>query len=164
VARLIVEQPPGYFESWPGELASVLSHVVGELRRTRGTDERGWTWGELRPLPLTHALGQHRLLGPIYNRGPLPGYGDSTTVNQAGFEFWQPLRHSTVTAHLRSRIDVGNWSASRFVLLGGQSGNPLSPHYDDLVRLWQAGEGVAIHWEEAAVAEHALHSLRLVPA
>jgi len=163
VARLIVEQPPGYFGSWPGEIAAVLSHVISELRRTRGRDEQAWAWGELRPLPLEHPLGKHRLLAPLYNRGPLLGYGDSTTVNQAGFEFWQPLRHSTVTAHVRSLIDVGNWSASRFVLLGGQSGNPLSPHYDDLVSSWQQGQGVAIHWEDAAVAEHAVHSLRLVP-
>ena len=104
------------------------------------------------------------MLGPIFNRGPLPGYGDSTTVNQASFEFWQPLRHSTVSAHVRSVMDVGNWSASRFVLLGGQSGNPCSPHYDDLVPIWLRGEGVPIHWEEAAVAEHALHRLRLTPS
>jgi penicillin amidase len=164
VARLIVEQPPGYFTSWPHELASVLSHVVQELRRTRGANEQAWAWGELRPLPLAHPFGQQRLLAPIYNRPSLAGYGDGTTVNQAGFEFWQPLRHSTVSAHIRSAIDVGNWSASRFVLLGGQSGNPLSPHYDDLVDPWQKGEGVPIHWEDAALAEHAVHTLRLVPA
>jgi len=164
LARLIVEQPAGYFASWPGELALVLSQVVRELSRDFGADERGWAWGKLRPLPLTHRLGQKPLLAPVFNRGPLPGYGDGTTVNQAGFEFWQPLRHSTVSAHMRSLIDVGNWSASRFVLLGGQSGNPLSPHYDDLVPLWQRGEGVPIHWEDAALSQHAVHTLRLVPA
>ena len=100
----------------------------------------------------------------LVNRGPLPGYGDSTTVNQASFEFWQPLRHSTVSAHVRSVMDVGNWSASRFVLLGGQSGNPCSPHYDDLVPLWQRGEGVPIHWEDAALDTHAVHTLRLSPS
>jgi penicillin amidase len=164
LARLIVEQPAGYFASWPDELGLVLSQVVRELARDFGSDERGWAWGKLRPLPLTHRLGQKPLLAPIFNRGPLPGYGDGTTVNQAGFEFWQPLRHSTVSAHVRSLIDVGNWSASRFVLLGGQSGNPLSPHYDDLVPLWQRGEGVPIHWEDAALAQHTVYTLRLVPA
>ncbi len=94
----------------------------------------------------------------------MPGYGDGTTVNQAGFEYWKPLRHSTVTAHLRSVIEVGGWSASRFVLLGGQSGNPLSPHYADMIPLWQRGEGVPIHWEDADAARAALHELRLVPA
>jgi len=163
VARLIVEQPAGFFPSWPAELASVLSQVVRDLRRDFGADERAWAWGELRPLPLRHRLGQKALLAPIFNRGPLPGYGDSTTVNQAGFEFWRPLRHSTVSAHLRSLIDVGDWSASRFVLLGGQSGNPLSPHYDDLVPLWQRGEGVPIHWQDDELARHAVHTLRLVP-
>ena len=32
----------------------------------------------------------------------------------------------------------------RFVLPGGQSGNPLSPHYDDLFELYRRGEGVPI--------------------
>jgi penicillin amidase len=164
VARMILEQPAGYFASWPAELASVLSQVVRDLRRDFGSDERAWAWGALRPLPLSHRLGQKALLAPIFNRGPLPGYGDGTTVNQAGFEFWQPLRHSTVSAHLRSLIEVGNWSASRFVLLGGQSGNPLSAHYDDLIPLWQRGEGVPIHWHDAALAQHTVHTLRLVPA
>jgi penicillin amidase len=164
VARLILEQPPGYFGSWPREMAEVLGAVVRRLRHDFGADERRWAWGEIRPLPLRHLLGQHALLGPIFNRGPLPGYGDGTTVNQAGFEFWEPLRHSTVTAHVRSVMDVGNWSASRFVLLGGQSGNPCSPHYDDLVPFWLRGEGVPIHWEDAAVAAHSVHTLRLTPS
>ncbi|HEU4577184.1 MAG TPA: penicillin acylase family protein [Polyangiaceae bacterium] len=164
VARLIVEQPQGYFASWPQEMAEVLSATVRWLRRDFGADERRWAWGEIRPLPLRHLLGQHPVLGPIFNRGPLPGYGDGTTVNQAGFEFWQPLRHSTVSAHVRSVMDVGNWSASRFVLLGGQSGNPCSPHYDDLVPLWQRGEGVPIHWEDSAITAHAVHILQLTPS
>ncbi len=164
VARLMLDQPAGYFESWPREMAEVLGGVVRWLRRDFGSDERRWAWGEIRPLPLRHLLGQHPLLGPIYNRGPLPGYGDSTTVNQASFEFWQPLRHSTVSAHVRSVMDVGNWSAARFVLLGGQSGNPCSQHYDDLVPLWQRGEGVPIHWEDAAVDAHTRHTLRLTPS
>jgi penicillin G amidase len=163
LARLILEQPSGYFASWPAELSSVLSHVVRGLRSRHGHDEHAWAWGRLRPLRLTHLLGQQRWLAPIFNRGPLPGYGDGTTVNQAGFEFWQPLRHSSVTAHVRSLIEVGDWSAARFALLGGQSGNPLSPHYDDLVPLWQRGEGVSVHWEDAAVQQHAVHRLSLRP-
>ena len=43
-------------------------------------------------------------------------------------------------------VDVGDWSASRFVIAGGQSGNPLSRHFDDLFELWQRGEGVPMAW------------------
>jgi penicillin amidase len=162
-ARLIVQQPAGFFESWPGEMVSCLSHVIDWLARDFGTDEHAWAWGRVRPLPLNHHLGQQKILASIYNRGPLPGYGDGTTVNQAGFEFWKPLRHSTVTAHQRAVIDVGNWGASRYVLLGGQSGNPLSDHYADLVPIWQQGRGVPIHWEDEAVAKHTISTLTLIP-
>jgi penicillin amidase len=110
-----------------------------------------------------HRFGEKKPLDRIFNRGPLPGYGDGTTVNQAGFSYWKPLLHSTVTAHLRAVMEVGDWSSSRFVLLGGQSGNPLSPHYADLIPLWQRGEGVPIHWDDAEVARATKHELRLIP-
>ena len=164
VAQLIRTQPAGYFESWPAEIARVLSQVVHELRSQFGEDEAAWAWGKIRPLPLNHRLGQHALLGKLFNRAPIEGFGDGTTVNQAGFEFWKPLRHSTVTAHLRSVIDVGKWSSSSFVLLGGQSGNPLSSHYADQIPLWQRGAGLPIHWEDDAVHRHARHALTLVPS
>jgi penicillin amidase len=164
MAQLITTQPDGYFASWPAEMARALSRVVLDLKRDFGPNEADWAWGKIRPLPLNHRLGQHPLLGKLFNRDSLPGYGDGTTVHQAGFEFWKPLRHSTVTAHLRSVIDIGDFGSSRFVLLGGQSGNPLSAHYADLIPLWQRGEGVPIHWEDSAVTEHALHTLTLVPS
>ncbi|HYQ30178.1 MAG TPA: penicillin acylase family protein, partial [Polyangiaceae bacterium] len=64
----------------------------------------------------------------------------------------------------RSVMEVGNWEASRFVLLGGQSGNPLSPHYGDLVALHQRGEGVPVHWQDDEVARHAVATLTLSPS
>jgi penicillin amidase len=58
---------------------------------------------------------------------------------------------------------VGEWENSRYSLPGGQSGNPLSPHYDDLLPLWERGEGVPIAWGEEAVAEGTREVLRLGP-
>lgn len=164
VVRMIRQRPPGYVESWDAELAGALSEAVRQLRERFGNDEAAWAWGRIRPLTLRHRFGDKKPLGQLFNVGPLPGWGDGTTVNQAGFEFYEPLRHSTVTAHLRSVIDIGNWGASRFVLLGGQSGNPLSRHYADMVPLYQKGEGVPVHWDDAEVARHAVATLTLVPA
>jgi penicillin amidase len=64
---------------------------------------------------------------------------------------------------MRSVIDVGAWDNCRFVLPAGQSGNPLSPHYGDLLPLWQRGEGVPIAWSPEAVARATRDTLRLVP-
>jgi penicillin G amidase len=47
------------------------------------------------------------------------------------------------------------------VLPGGQSGNPLSQHYDDQFPLWQRGEGVPIAWTPEAVRAAAVVTLTL---
>jgi penicillin amidase len=164
VARLVRDQPDGYFEDWSAALDDALSEAIKTLTEKFGPASKGWLWGNIRQLTLRHRFGDKKPLDKVFNVGPIAGWGDGTTVNQAGFEFWNPLRHSTVTAHLRSVFDIGNWGASRFVLLGGQSGNPLSPHYADLVPLHQRGQGIAVHWEDAEVARQAVSTLTLSPS
>ena len=51
-----------------------------------------------------------------------------------------------------------------FRLPGGQSGNPLSPHYDDLLPLWRRGDGVPIAWSPEMVRKSAKDILTLAPA
>lgn len=164
VTRLIAEQPPGYVPDWEEELVAALTEAVELLNEKFGSKSAQWAWGDVRPLTLRHRFGDQKPLDQVFNIGPLRGYGDGTTVNQAGFEFWHPLRHSTVTAHLRSIIDLGDWGASRFVVLGGQSGNPLSEHYADLVPLYERAEGVPVHFTEDEVRRHTLHTQMLLPS
>lgn len=164
LAQLIVERPSGYFTAWDTALAEALAEAITTLTTKFGPEPDAWAWGNVRQLTLRHRLGEKKPLDRIFNLGPFPGYGDSTTVNHAGLEFWEPLRHPNVTAHLRSVIDIGNWGASRFVLLGGQSGNPLSPHYGDQVPLYLRGEGVPVHWDDEAVRANAVSSSTLVPS
>jgi penicillin amidase len=64
---------------------------------------------------------------------------------------------------LRMVLDVGAWDESRFSMPGGQSGNPFSPHYDDLLRLWRRGDGVPIVWSEDRIQEAAAATFRLLP-
>jgi penicillin G amidase len=163
VSRLVRERPLGYVSDWDAELSGALADAIRMLRQRHGHDERAWGWGNIRTLTLRHRLGDKKPLDKIFNVGPFPGWGDGTTVNQASVDFTEPLRHTTVTAHLRSVFDIGNWGASRFVLLGGQSGNPLSSHYSDLVPLYLRGEGVPVHWEDTEVTRHAVSTTTLVP-
>ncbi len=74
-----------------------------------------------------------------------------------------PLAPVDNIASLRMVVDVGAWHNSRFSLPGGQSGNPLSPHYDDLLPLWQRGEGVPIAWTEEEIRQAAMQTLELIP-
>ena len=118
------------------------------------------TWGEQRPLVLHHPLSKAggllgSVLARIFNLGPVPYGGDADVINQAAVLPLHPTAATDNIAALRVVIDVGHWSASRWVLPGGQSGNPFSPHYRDLFPLWLRGEGVAIPLsaEEIPVSE-----------
>jgi penicillin G amidase len=44
-----------------------------------------------------------------------------------------------IIASLRVVVPVGDWDDARFALPGGQSGNPLSRHWADLVHDWANG-------------------------
>ena len=48
-------------------------------------------------------------------------------------------------------LEPGDWENAQFSLPGGQSGNPVSPHYDDLLPNWLEGSGVPIAWSHESV-------------
>ncbi|HWG44365.1 MAG TPA: penicillin acylase family protein [Gemmataceae bacterium] len=164
LARLLREQPAGWFpHSWSDEIADALATVVQELRTKHGGDPAGWAFGRLRTLILHHPLSRKRWLASLFNLGPIPFGGDADTINQGAVLPLDPLASVDNIASLRVVIDVGAWSNSRFSLPGGQSGNPLSPHYDDLFLLWQRGEGVPIAWTEEEIRQAAVETLTLMP-
>ncbi len=165
LSRLIRAQPPGWFDRpWTDEIASILGDTVRRLRRDVGPAPAYWAWGHLRKLRLDHPLfGKHRLLGPAFNLGPVPCGGDQNTISQAGARPLHPTDFTHNMANLRAVFDLADPGASRFVLCGGQSGNPLSPHHADQLPLWQEGETIPMPWAQEKVVKAATATLRLLP-
>lgn len=163
--RLLREQPAGWFaDGWPLAVGHTLGDVYRMLRDRFGADSAAWHWGDVRPLTLHHPLGDQAPLDRIYNRGPFPWGGDSYTVAQAAVSLDEPTKAPFFIASLRMAVDVGNWAENYFVLPGGQSGNPLSPHYDDQLPLWREGRGLTLAWTPAQVAQATVHTLVLQPS
>jgi penicillin G amidase len=164
LTRLVRDQPAGWFRrAWPDEMVAALERVIDTLRRTRGPAREAWAWGDVRPVWLRHVVGDVRPLDAVFNRGPLRCGGDGCTIPQAAVSWLHPTGDPVGIASMRLVIDVGRWDDARVVLAGGQSGNPLSPHYDDLLERWQRGESVPLVWSPAAVERAARATLRLVP-
>ncbi len=157
VLRRLKEQPAGWFDSWREEMLAALADVVRELRQSHGPRPEQWAWGKVRPLTLPNPLGRAKALAPVFNRGPFAWGGDGNTVSQASGN------DQAVIASLRFVVEAGDWENARFVLPGGQSGNPFSPHYDDMLPLWRRGEGVPIAWSPEAVYDASVEALRLEP-
>ncbi len=163
--RLLKAQPAGWFaRGWPAELADVLAEVIRTLRAKFGPSPIWWPWGHLRPLVLTHAvLGKHWLLKSVFNGRTLPGGGDNFTIQQAGVTILDPTRPVSNLPNLRTVFDTSDWSNSRFVLAGGQSGNPLSPHYADMLEVWHRGDALPIAYTGEEVLRDTVDTLRLLP-
>ncbi|MBM3949202.1 MAG: penicillin acylase family protein [SAR202 cluster bacterium] len=165
LSRLLRQQPDGWFAGgWPAEMADALAAAVRDLRFKYGASTDSWAWGKVRPLVLKHRVGERKPLDKVFNRGPFPIGGDTDTVAQASCDPLNPYGNPLFVASMRMVVDVGNWEASQFSLPGGQSGNPLSPHYDDLLRLWLRGDGVPMAWSQDSVARATRRTLRLVPS
>jgi penicillin amidase len=77
--------------------------------------------------------------------------GDRTTVNLSAQ--WG--------ASFREILDVSNWDNSLAINVPGQSGQPESPHYGDLLQLWADGEYFPLLYSREAVDENTEHRLVL---
>ena len=144
-------------------IVPALGAAFARVRTAAGPLPEQWRWGDMRPLRLLHPLGVRAPLDRMLNVGPLPLGGDTNTVAQAGVRPTDPFRNPAAIPNHRTVIDLGDLEASRYVLAGGQSGNPLSPHYADQLRLWARGDAVPIAWSPAAVEAATVDRLVLDP-
>ena len=162
----LLNQTDGWFQnsSWKEEVEKALEETIKELTSRYGRKTSSWQWGSIRPLTINHPLGTKKPLDRIFNHGPFEWGGDSNTVSQAASHPWDPFSRITTIASMRTVIDVGEWDNSRFILPSGQSGNPVSIHYEDMTNLWLKGDGVPIHWTKKSVETCGRHNLILRPS
>ncbi|MBU1865013.1 MAG: penicillin acylase family protein, partial [Actinobacteria bacterium] len=165
VSRLLREQPDGWFpEGWQARVRAALAAAVARLTTEHGADPAAWSWGTIRPLTLKHPLGLRKPLDRVFDLGPISYGGDANTVNPAPVDPSDPTGNPDFAiASLRMAIDVGEWEQARFVLPGGQSGNPFSPHYADQFELWRKGDALPIAWSDTMIERSTRHTLILEP-
>ena len=164
LVNLLRNRPDGWSDiSFSKLIDDSLVAAITELLARHGADQDNWRWGHLRPLTLKHPVGRSKWLAPVYNLPPVPCPGDTNTVFQTGADPRDAGGHPLVCPSMRMVIDVGNWDENAFALPGGQSGNPLSPHYDDQFQLWTEGRGITIPWTPGAVEKVAVSTLSLLP-
>ncbi|QVQ51831.1 penicillin acylase family protein [Spiractinospora alimapuensis] len=121
-----------------------LASAFGDLTESLGPDPGEWRWGDLHHTEFVHPLGE--------NVGPIQRGGAWETVNMS---VYHPLTYQQIAgATSRVVIDVGAWDNSLAVNAPGQSGDPRSPHYDDLAPRWETGEYFPLLYSRDAIEEH----------
>ncbi len=119
-------------ERCPEILLDALDAALDDLEARMGGDAARWRWGRLHRTRYDHnPFSQVALLRPIFHRSIENG-GDPFTVNVANIDLAAPYDQGNVPSY-RQRIDMGRPEESRFIATTGQSGHPLSRHYDDWI-------------------------------
>lgn len=101
-------------------------------------------WGRAHETVMEHPLAAVPVLGRLvrFNIGPFEAAGGNYTVNVASSSRRRSPFSSTWGPSLRHVVDFGDVDGpgGGFILPGGQSGHPLSPHYRDQTAKWRRGE------------------------
>lgn len=158
-----VEAATGRLRDRETLLQEALTATMREIRKTMGETTRTWDWGRAHQVRYVHPLGSARLLKNIFNRGPIPVSGDSTTPNLTRHAPKLPLGLVQVAASYRQIYEVGVWDRAQSITNTGQSGHPLHPNYDDQIMLWREGAYHKMPWSRAAVEGVAEQRLVLEP-
>jgi penicillin G amidase len=120
-------------------LAGSLEKALDDLARRYGGEMKEWRWGRAHEAAFTNQLlSRVPVLRGLFATRIATDGGDDT-LNRAATS----IRDETdpfADIHgptLRMIVDLSDMAATRFMIAPGQSGNPLSPHYADLMPTWR---------------------------
>lgn len=138
----------------PQALKESLDQGLDRLTKEFGVDTGSWQWGKVHQIFFHHPLGVKE-----FNRGPVARPGDGNTVNATS---GAALRQ-TNGASYREILDFSDWDRSVMTNVPGESGDPESPHYSDLVDDWANGRYHPMPFSRKAVEAATTERIRLVP-
>lgn len=118
-----------------------LDDALLELSEKYGSKIESWRWGEAHQAHQDHeVLGDISILKWFTNIRQETGGGDNT-LQRARTIGTGPDPYTNVhAAGFRAVVDFSDPDSSVYIVSTGQSGHPLSRHYDDLAQLWRRGE------------------------
>lgn len=149
-------------ETCDEEVTKAFHGAVADLTRRLGADVSNWRWDAVHHAIFPHqGLDAVRMLRPLLSRS-VPNGGDWSTINVGPVSASQPYQQRSVAGY-REIVDLSPANDSRFLDAVGESGHPLSKHYDDFLSDWKAVRHRRMRMARADVEDGATGRLRLQP-
>ena len=155
IAERRVEWLPSSITSYDEWLQVCFAEARKNLSKNYGADESKWTWGAANQARFFHPLAQIPLIGKQFAVETYP---------QDGSGFLLATPNVGVSVSMRHISEPGNWDATRFGIGLGQSGDPLSPHWQDQLADYRKVTPPAFAFTPAGVTQATRTLTQLVPA
>jgi penicillin amidase len=140
-----------------------LAAAVTETQLLLGDEPGQWQWGDLHRIKFQH---------PLYDQAPpalqaqmeitdYPRGGNANTTNNTGYR--GDGFDVASGASFRMVVDVGNWDNAFATNAPGQSGDPRSRFYDNLLDNWARDDSFPLLYSRTAVEKNVAFSITLLP-
>mgnify|MGYP001408568261 CR=1 FL=1 len=122
-----------------GHLNAALAEALAELRRAYGPDMANWQWGRAHIADFASPVLARIPVLRDWVRVAVPTPGGYDTLNRGPSTITDPEHpyQQRFGAGLRIITDLARPAEARMIATPGQSGNPLSPHFADLLSRWR---------------------------
>jgi penicillin amidase len=143
--------------------AEVAAAALDELADRFGADPAGWRWGAVHQVSFRHPLDGRPGTEGLFATTPRETHGTSYVLNANSFSHTAPFAVVSGPEY-RLVVDMGDLDGATTILTTGQSGQPGSPHYDDMVDPWVTGAYLSLPFSAAAVEAAKAGETRLEPS
>jgi penicillin G amidase len=122
-------------------LTKSFKESIVELEKQLGNDVKTWTWNRVHTLEIQHPMGKISALRSFFNVGPFSVNGSNEVINNMMFTPNENGENKVIGGPSTRRIiDFSDIENSLSILPTGQSGNPMSSHYDDQNKMFLEGK------------------------
>jgi len=144
-------------------LARSLADAYRFCEKHLGSESRDWQWGKLHTYHWKHDITKEtRFFHKYFNRGPYPAGGDCHSLNVGTFSWGENFDVFNIPA-MRLIVDFGREDPAWLIMTPGQSGNPSSRHYGDMIPYYLQGKQHPLPFNQKGIEEQYQDILRLVP-
>ncbi len=141
-----------------------LDDAVLELETRYGGEIESWRWGDAHEATHDHqVLGSIPFLRAFVNIRQSTSGGDNTLMRGRTSGSGPNPYQNVHAAGFRGVYDFADPDSSLFISATGQSGHPLSRHYDDLGVLWRRGEYIPMSLDPDLARAGAVGVTQLIP-
>jgi penicillin amidase len=142
-----------------------LDDALLQLTEKYGPKIESWRWGDAHEATHDHpVLGDVPFIHYFVNIRQSTSGGDNTLMRGETSGVGPNPYQNVHGGGYRGVYDFADPESSVFIIATGQSGHPLSRHYDDLSELWRRGEYIPMTLDPELARAGAVGITHLVPA